>query len=510
MALQFEFPANLTADKFITQLSHEANTRLVSRQYAIKTYYDSFDWRLFTNQMTCEFNRSKATSSLTLINFKKDQVIAATELNEVPSLISQFKPGEFRSALEPLLEMRALLSICTLDYEYYVVNIVNSDEKTVLRLIVEEYELLNNRILLQPIKGYDKIFDRFIDTLAAIPGLIKTDEPVLLEALNLQGRKPNDYSPKLNLKLQPDMRADIAAKTIYRYLLNVIKANEQGSIADTDSEFLHDFRVAVRKTRSGLSQLKGVLPDQISAYYADFFYWLGQITGPTRDLDVYLLNFDGYQNSLPIAIRADLDPLYEFLVAKQQKSQRELAKQLRSAKYLSLLAEWEEYLKQPVPENPPAINAKLPIKQLADRRIWKIYRRVLREGNAINELSPNEALHELRKSCKKLRYLTEFFQNLYPDKLISGLLKNLKGLQEVLGDIQDYSVQEQNLRVFSEEMMHNHTPASTLLAIGVLIQELDIKRHIARDNFAEKFSAFKHTDNHHAFKSLFADKSHRY
>ena len=116
------------------------------------------------------------------------------------------------------------------------------------------------------------------------------------------------------------MRADIAAKYIYSHLLKAIKDNEQGTIADTDSEFLHDFRVAVRRTRAGLSQLKGVLPDKISATYAEFFSWLGQSTSPTRDLDVYLLNFAHYKSSLPAAIRDDLNPLYDFLLAKQQKA----------------------------------------------------------------------------------------------------------------------------------------------------------------------------------------------
>ena len=60
------------------------------------------------------------------------------------------------------------------------------------------------------------------------------------------------------------MRADIAAKYIFSHLLKTMKDNEPGTIADTDSEFLHDFRVAVRRTRAGLSQLKGVLPDKLA------------------------------------------------------------------------------------------------------------------------------------------------------------------------------------------------------------------------------------------------------
>ena len=320
----------------------------------------------------------------------------------------------------------------------------------------------------------------------------------------MQGRKPNDYSSKLNVNLDPDMRADIAAKYIYSHLLKAIKDNEQGTIADTDSEFLHDFRVAVRRTRAGLSQLKNLLPDGINASYVDFFSWLGQITGPTRDLDVYLLNFSGYKNSLPESLRDDLNPLYDFLLVKQQKAHKELAGKLRTAKYLSTISEWEQYLKEQAPLKPVEPNAKLTIKQLADRRLWKNYKRVLQEGDAIDEYSPSEALHDLRKSCKKLRYLLEFFQSLYQEQQIKHFIKNLKGLQEVLGNFQDYAIQEQSLKQFSEEMLSNHVHANTLLAMGVLIQNLDALRNQGRQNIASKFTTFKHEDNQSEFKSLLA------
>ncbi|MDD1613353.1 MAG: CHAD domain-containing protein [Methylococcaceae bacterium] len=402
--------------------------------------------------------------------------------------------------------MRALLPVCNLDYEIYNLNIINSDKKTVLRLIIEEHDLFKNRVTLLPIKGYDKAAEHIIETLTTKLGLTPTNKPLLVIALSLQGRKPNDYSSKMNINLDPGMRADIAAKYIYSHLLKAIKDNEHGTIANTDSEFLHDFRVAVRRTRAGFSQLKGVLPEKITTYYAEFFSWLGQSTGSTRDLDVYLLNFANYKSSLPASIRDDINPLHELLLAKQQKAQKELAKKLRSTKYLSTISEWEHYLKEQAPLKPVEPNAKLTIKQLADRRILKSYKRVLEEGGAITEHSPSEALHELRKSCKKLRYLMEFFQSLYHENQINHFIKNLKGLQEVLGNFQDYAVQENALKLFSEEMLNNNIHANTLLAMGVLIQNLDTLRSNARKDFSSKFATFKHEENQSAFKSLLAAK----
>lgn len=509
MPLQFEFPLNLTVEKFIAELSQEVDIQKVSRPLSgKKNYYDSFDWRLYSNGITCEFvkeKRATGRSPLLLRSIKTGLVIAESPLKKVPPFSTEYDPGAVRDTLEPLLEMRALLPVCTLDYQTYHLNVINKDQKTILRLSIEEYSQLNNRVQLQPVKGYDKAAEHIVELLATL-GLTAVDEPVLLKALQLQGRKPKDYSSKLNINLDPDMRADIAGKYIYSHLLKTIKANEQGTIADTDSEFLHDFRVAVRRTRAGLSQIKDILPASINAYYADFFSWLGQITGPTRDLDVYLLNFERYKSGLPDSTRDDLNPLYDFLLAKQRKAHKELAKKLQSEKYLSILSEWEQYLKEPSYKHPLEQNAKLAIKELADRRIWKVFTRVLREGNAITGASPSEALHDLRKSCKKLRYLMEFFQNLYPEQQIKQLIKNLKELQEVLGEFQDYAVQEQTLKLFSEEMMTLNIPANTFLAMGVLIQDLDAHRCRARNDFASRFEDFKQEENRETFKLLFAPK----
>ncbi|MEI8207809.1 MAG: CHAD domain-containing protein [Methylococcales bacterium] len=506
MSLQFNFPSNLTSEKFISKLSDKVDIEVVSRQYTLKTYYDSFDWRLYKNNITCEFNRSKSESVLLIRDIENNLVIASTELKEVPKFSKQFHSEEIYNLLAPLLEMRALLPMCNLDYEKLDLNVLNKDKKTLLRLMIEDHELLNNRVILLPVKGYEKTTERIISVITTKLELTATNKSLLGSTLKLQGRKPNDYSSKININLDPDMRADIAIKYIYSHLLKAIKDNEQGAIADIDSEFLHDFRVAVRRTRAGLSQFKGVIPDKMSAHYADFFSWLGQITSPTRDLDVYLLNFASYKKSLPLSIRDDLDPLYDFLLLKQQKAQKELAKKLSSIQYLSILSEWKDYLKEQAPIKPTEPNANLTIEQFANSRLLKSYQRILKQGNKINEKSPSEALHDLRKSCKKLRYLMEFFQSLYPENSVKHFITNLKGLQEVLGNFQDYAVQENTLKLFSEEMLNKKISANTFLAMGVLIQNLDGLKEKARKDFSVKFQTFSHIDNQLTFKRLLTIK----
>ena len=505
--LHFELPENQSAQKFLAKLGKKVDIQIASQQYAIKTFYDSFDWRLYDADIICEFNHSQTVSYLKIINRKSGKLIALEEMPEVPTFIGQFKQSNIKKHLEQKLEMRALLSLCQLPHEVYAVNILNKDQKTVLRLQIDEYEFLANRVSLHPLKGYEKVVHKVSDIFLNSLALTPSNYTVLKTALKQQGRKPNDYSSKLVIKLKPDMRADKACKVIYRHLLQAIQVNEAGTIADTDSEFLHDFRVAVRRTRAGLSQIKNTLPEHVVSKYVEFFAWLGKITGTTRDLDVYLLSYQQYKAALPLSVRNDLDPLYGFLKNKQVIAQKEMAKKLTNSAYINQLVDWERYLKESFTKKEKASYSDLSIKELADQRIWLVYKRVLKEGNAINKSSPAEALHDLRKTCKKLRYLMEFFQSLYPEPDINKLVKVLKAFQTVLGDFQDYEIQEISIKHFSEEMMDQKVAANTLLAMGVLVQHLDSKKSQARDAFAEQFGNFKQAKNQQAFKHLFSRKA---
>ena len=58
----------------------------------------------------------------------------------------------------------------------------------------------------------------------------------------------------------PDGPRGVGARQIHLALLGILVANEPGLRANLDTEFLHDFRVAVRRTRSLLGQIRHVFP----------------------------------------------------------------------------------------------------------------------------------------------------------------------------------------------------------------------------------------------------------
>ncbi len=504
--LYFELPGSLKGKKFFSKIEKKLLLQITGQHYAIKTFYDTFDWRLYRAGVVAEHIHSKDVSQFNLINRKTGRLLASDSLETAPNFAQQFSSQALKSILLPIMEMRALLQVSHLPLEIYRANILNKDEKTVLRLQLDDYESLSGRIHLLPLRGYGKSLNKVAAVLQSDLSVKPASCSVLPEALQLQGREVKDYSSKFSLKLKPDMRADQAAKLIFKTLLADIKLNEANTITDVDTEFLHDFRVAVRRTRSGLNQIRGALPETAVKKYSEFFAWLGQITSLTRDLDVYLLSYQDYRGVLPIAMQDDLEPLYAFLKEKQIKAQKNLAERLVSAKYQKGLIEWEEFLNKQVSKKAKANQGNLSIKALADQRIWKVYCKLMSEGGVIDDQSPPESLHDLRKTCKKLRYLLEFFQSLYDETEMKTLIKALKGLQTVLGDFQDYEVQENNIKTFSQEMMENHVGGNAILAMGVLIQHLDAKKRDAREHFSDQFAGFANQDIKRIFEKLFFRK----
>ena len=138
------------------------------------------------------------------------------------------------------------------------------------------------------VKGYEAELDRVRATLA----LDEATVPLVDEAIAADGGDPAGVSSKLALTLDPDEPANVAAAHVFKRLLEVIDLNLPGTLDDIDSEFLHDLRVAVRRSRSLQRQFKAIYPDRLQ-HHRDEFKRLQAVTGDLRDLDVYLLDFDG-------------------------------------------------------------------------------------------------------------------------------------------------------------------------------------------------------------------------
>lgn len=295
-------------------------------------------------------------------------------------------------------------------------------------------------------------------------------------------------------------RSDVALKGLLDQLLMVMQEQRPGIIKGRDSERLHDYRVAVRRSRALLGQLPQVLPKRIEQRYGKQLARLGALTTPLRDLDVALLKFDSYRALLPDEMQRDLGPLRELLEAQQQHSRQQLVAFLQAPAYGRFFNHWHSYLQSDVPVTTPLANARRPIKTLADERIWRLYKRALKQGEAITKKSPASDLHTLRKTCKKLRYLVDAFQPLYPPKQVSRMLAVLKKLQDHLGEFQDLCVHQQLFAALQQMPLLDEGCTHPL---DKLQHQLKRQQQKQREHFHACFKNFASSKHHQRFKELF-------
>ncbi|MFZ1574849.1 MAG: CHAD domain-containing protein [Chromatiaceae bacterium] len=483
-------------------------------RHLLRRFHDTFDWSLYLAGGVLE-ERIDGHQRFMLWRDLNDEVPAlACELERDLGFAADLPPGPDTERLARLLGIRRLLPLLDVHSRILTWRLLNEDDKTIARLELEQNRYddkarerqgpISTRLRLHAVKGYEADFRETARMLNEELGLSLVRTELLLEALASAGRKPGDYSSQLNFRLDPDRRADATTKEILLHLLNTIEVNLPGTRDNLDSEFLHDLRVAVRRTRSALTQIKDVFAPDLVEQYKDAFGWIGEFTGPVRDLDVYLLDFNAYQACLPEPLRPHLEPLRDFIHAHYGEEQKTLVGHLNSKRFRDLLRDWRAFLEAPVPESSVVPNAMRPVLAVADDRIWTMYRRVRKEGRAMSPTSPPEDMHELRKSCKKLRYLVEFFDSLYPKQEVRQLVKLFKVLLDNLGKFQDLAVQADHLREMAQRMRdEDRASTDTLLTMGILVGDLLEHQHRAREDFAQIFASFDSDEHQGLFKTLF-------
>ena len=495
---QLLLPDGLSAAAAAARLAELAPVVAQRARTIERTFWDTFDGRLRRAGLAL----AEAGGRLVLLDAatSAEQASADRRGRARRLLLADLPDGTLRERLAPLVEMRALTPIARVRSRLQPIDVLDDIGKIVVRLRAEEPVALpgsDGKLALRPrlhvagVRGFDAEYDRVLAVLIREAGLQDAPRPVVDDAVDALGGAVGGTSPKVRIGLDPGQRADLAAVTVLRRLLDVVEANMPGALADVDSEFLHDLRVAVRRSRALQRELRGVFAPEPLRAYRDGFRELQLLTGPVRDLDVQLLEFGELAAGLGEGAGAQVAPLRRLLAKRLARERRAMVAGLRSERTSALLANWREFLDALVdaPEGDRP-DAARPIADVAAERIGKVYRQMVKMGRAIDDDSPHEALHELRKKGKELRYLLEFFSSLYPPEIVRPMVTTLKDLQDVLGRFQDREVQADQLRALGDEVAAMEGGAAALMAMGVLVERLTEQQDEARAQFAASFAQF--------------------
>ena len=476
-----------------------------------RTWLDTFDWRLYKAGLTLQFEQARRGGLLVLS--KADGTPQAeqpvTRWPRRPGLAEDLPPGPVRDRILVLTSPRALLPIVKAASTVSVNRLLNADGKTVARLVEDHVTVtaptpstaggttaeLPPRLTVAEVRGYPSQARKAAGLLASVPGISHASQSVFIAALTALGRHPADYTSGVEAEITAAMPASVAVARLLLRLLDTVELNVDGVLRDIDTEFLHDLRVAVRRTRSAIKLLGAVLPADLAEHFKAEFKWLGDVTTPVRDLDVHLLGFDALTEQLVAASPDDLEPLRAFLVRRRAREFRRLAAALRGPRFRAITDDWRKALLEIRDVDGPR-RRRPTAAVLARAATGKAFRRVVAQGDTITADSPPESLHDLRKRAKELRYLLEFFAPLHDQVAYRKVLSDLKQLQDCLGEFQDSEVQRHEIRDLADAMLADSmlagraAPAATLLAMGEIAAKLALSQAEARAEFAARFARF--------------------
>ena len=459
----------------------------LGRRTAVRrTGLDTFDRRLARAGLRLLHEASGAGGrvGVLLLQGADDGVAADADGLTAPLMAADLPAGRLRDTVAPLTGIRALVAGAEQRRRVQRAELRNNDDKLVVVVELDEPATPSDDdltvVTVRPLRGYDREGRRAVRALRRA-GLVAA-EP---------GPAPSVEEPPAR-PVSPDAPAGELLAQVLGGFLAAMRANLDGLVDDIDTEFLHDFRVAVRRTRSTLKLSRSALPDGLAAHWEPQFKWLGDLTTPVRDLDVYQLDLPTMAGWLVGAAPGDLAPFELHLRRHRTVERRTLLRGLRSARFTRLLTEWEQAVEDLGEGDGPSSTTA---GDLAARSIRRAGRRVLRDGQAVHADSPAEDLHSLRKRCKELRYALEVFAPVIDASDRKRLVADLKVLQDVLGRFQDTEVQRGALRDFASEMMVDGTRPEAVLAMGELIGHLDTAQDDARREFDDAFARLARPEN---------------
>jgi inorganic triphosphatase YgiF len=248
-----------------------------------------------------------------------------------------------------------------------------------------------------------------------------------------------------------DLSAGVTTRDGFRIIgracLKQIIDNEP-ALLKGDPEGVHQMRVGLRRLRAAVSLFAGLLRDQQSAAIKRELNWLAGELGPLRELDVLMS-----QVVTPVKKQhAHLDglpALSQELAARRETALAHARKAVTSARFRALALEVTAWLEighwTQARDDLARARGDIPIEAFAAEQLTRRWRKVRKTGRRIEELDA-KGRHRLRIRLKKLRYASEFFARLFPDKRAAKrrekFLPALERLQDGLGDLNDIAVHE--------------------------------------------------------------------
>lgn len=234
-----------------------------------------------------------------------------------------------------------------------------------------------------------------------------------------------------------------ALMQVFEKLLYDIYFYREKLLADGDNDDLHQFRIACRKSVVLMGEFSFLYEKEELLSHRSGLKNFITISNAKRDMDVLEIELEKIAGEIAGSHYQEAWELLKEHVAKMlQKENEPILSYLKSQTCINVLMAWKNYMTD-TNRTDISIYGRHPIDLLSK---YVIFQRFLKIKKQIKKLdskhNASQMLHKLRIEYKKIRYSLETFGYLYEKKQIKKLLKEMKELQDVLGDFHDAQQQK--------------------------------------------------------------------
>ncbi len=287
---------------------------------------------------------------------------------------------------------------------------------------------------------------------------------------------------------------------IFEKLLDDIYFYREKLLTAGDDEDLHQFRIACRRSVVLMGEFKFLYEEESLLGHRRGLKNLISISNAKRDMDVLMCDLSKIEGEKESLLYLEAIDILKVHVEKILQREHDLIiEYLESDACANVLMVWKNYITDTNRTN-ISIYGRYSIESLSK---YVIFQRFLKIKKRIKKLDPehdaSETLHKLRIEYKKMRYLLETFGYLYEKKVIKKLLKEMKKLQNILGDFHDSHQQKmifeglleteenEKVQVFIKEILLSNLKAYQKKEIFTIRKQLKLflkKEKIYRELFA--------------------------
>lgn len=229
------------------------------------------------------------------------------------------------------------------------------------------------------------------------------------------------------VELDRDEPPGRAAQRIVAAALAQLQANEAQFPHSTDEEYLHQFRVGLRRLRSALRVFRGAFDAQAARDMRADCRWISQVTGEARDWDVFV---GDVLPSLRLGKSAAARELMRGARAARARARHAAREALRSGRYARFVLRFARWL-----ASPPRGGGE-DLRAFAGATLERQHRKALKGLRRLEKSTPAQR-HRVRIRLKRLRYACEALASLFPRRRAARYVAALSKLQHDLGAAAD-------------------------------------------------------------------------